>query len=296
MVKLKLLGYESFDEYRASFFGTLAKTNRTYDYYVDWSKIRRKAQDIEDEIMLMNVLTKKPKEERKDKLIDLVTQYPRITEVIPIIIAIRDLEIMVFDDESFETKMFDFQQEQENIDEIVEFCVKSGILDLFDTIDNLFDYIFGVEVGLDTNARKNRSGKIFEKMVKDVLEDELKSMDELSITSQNVVKLKRRKYADFTIQKNSEPILAVEVNFYCGTGSKPIEVARSYIQLERKLNEEGIQFIWITDGPGWMKMKNPLEDSMMNMDYVLNLEMAKEKIGTILEEDPEIKADQESLF
>ncbi len=296
MVKLELLGYESFDEYKASFFGTLAETNRTYDYYVDWSKIREKAKDIEDEIMLMNVLTKKPKEEREDKLIDLLTQYPRIIEVIPIIIAIRDLEIKVFDEESFETKMFDFQQEQENIDEIVEFCVKSGILDLFDTIDNLFDYIFGVEVGLDTNARKNRSGKIFEKMVEDVLEDELESMDELSITSQNVVKLKRRKYADFTIQKNSEPILAVEVNFYSGTGSKPIEVARSYIQLERKLNEKNIQFIWITDGPGWMKMKNPLENSMMNMDYVLNLEMAKEKIGAILEEDLEVKEARESLL
>jgi len=296
MVKLDILGYESFDEYKASFFETLAETNRTYDYYVDWSKIMGKAKDIENEIMLMNVLTKKPKEEREEKLVELLKEYPRITEVIPIIIAIRDLEIKVFDDESFETKKFDFKPKQENIDEIVDFCDKSGILDLFDTIDNLFDYIFGVEVGLDTNARKNRSGKIFERMVKDVLKEKLENMEGLSVTSQNVVKLKRRKYADFTIQKNSEPILAVEVNFYSGTGSKPIEVARSYIQLERKLNEEDIQFVWITDGPGWRKMKNPLENSMINMDYVLNLEMAKENINTILGEDPEIKSAQESLF
>ena len=285
MANLNVLGYPDFETYRDDFFRTLAKTNRTYSYFVDWNKIRTKAAAIENEIMLMNVLTRKNREERGPKLRELLEQYPRIMEVIPMIIAVRDRDIMVFDDETFETRSFDFTGVPRNISDVVEFCERSGILELFDQIENLFDYIQGVEVGLDTNARKNRSGTIFEKLVGDVLKEVLEDIEGFSLNEQDKVELKRRKYADFTIQYDSRPVLAVEVNFFSATGSKPIEVARSYIRLEGNLKAMGIPFVWVTDGPGWIKMRPPLEDSMQNMDYILNLEMLREKIPNILLRD-----------
>ena len=57
------------------------------------------------------------------------------------------------------------------ISDIVEFCKKSGILDLFGEINDLYAYLLGMEVGLDSNARKNRSGKIFEQLVEIIMKN-----------------------------------------------------------------------------------------------------------------------------
>jgi len=273
MVKNEILGYTSFKEYKEGFFETLKSTNQTFSYFVDWEKIRSKARDIEEEIMLMQILSKKEKENRRQKLRELLEEYPRVSKVIPLIIAVRNKKLEVMDVETLEISNYDFSpKSRTKKSELVYFCEESGILDLFDEIDSLYDYIFGVEVGLDTNARKNRSGKIFEKIIGEVLDDQIPNSS-YSFTSQETIKLKRRKKADFEIKKNNETIAVVECNFYSGTGSKPIETARSYIELERKLKKKGISFIWVTDGFGWKKMKNPILDSMRNMDYVLNLEM-----------------------
>jgi len=76
---------------------------------------------------------------------------------------------------------FEFKRSKVNkktIPQIVDFCIKTGIIDLFQEIKDVHDYLLGVEVGLDTNARKNRSGDIFEKMcqqkVKKLLESKYK--------------------------------------------------------------------------------------------------------------------------
>ena len=39
-------------------------------------------------------------------------------------------------------------------------------------IKNLHDYVFGVEVGLDTNARKNRAGIIFARTISEYFKSE----------------------------------------------------------------------------------------------------------------------------
>ena len=38
-------------------------------------------------------------------------------------------------------------------------------------IKNLVDYVFGIEVGLDTNARKNRGGKNMENVIATILKN-----------------------------------------------------------------------------------------------------------------------------
>ena len=38
-------------------------------------------------------------------------------------------------------------------------------------IKNLVDYVFGVEAGLDTHARKNRSGDVMEDIVESIFKD-----------------------------------------------------------------------------------------------------------------------------
>jgi type II restriction enzyme len=57
---------------------------------------------------------------------------------------------------------------------------------------------------------------------------------------------------DFSIQKG-EQLLSLEVNFYSGQGSKPLEIVDAYINRQRELKRSGWEFVWITDGNGWRK-------------------------------------------
>lgn len=59
-------------------------------------------------------------------------------------------------------------------EKIYEFFCETGLDKVFTSgkIKNLFDYVFGVEVGLDTNARKNRSGKNFARIISEYFRSE----------------------------------------------------------------------------------------------------------------------------
>ncbi|WGI17946.1 DpnII family type II restriction endonuclease [Methanonatronarchaeum sp. AMET-Sl] len=297
MVKFELIGFDSFQEYFDVFFDCLKSTNHTFSYFVDWNKIQRKAEKYEDEIMLLQVLSKKKKDERKQKLHNLIKKHPKITKVIPLIIAVRDYNMKIMDERTLEITSYSFNgPDKSNIMEIVDFCDKTGIIDLFDQIDSLYDYIFGLEVGLDSNARKNRSGKIFEEIIENVLEQELEKAGNYSYKKQTKIKkIDSDKKFDFIIKENGEPIVALETNFYSSTGSKPIEIARSYTDLHKNLKKQNLTLIWITDGDAWKKMKNPLKNSMKELDYILNLELLQNNLINILQKDPEIQTKQQSF-
>ena len=49
----------------------------------------------------------------------------------------------------------------------MEFLYNTGLSEIFQSkrINNIVDYVSGIETGLDTNARKNRSGHVMEGMV-----------------------------------------------------------------------------------------------------------------------------------
>lgn len=91
-------------------------------------------------------------------------EYPNIIEVIPILLAIRTCEIQIIDDEIIS---YNFKKMNRNVDDYIKLLRESGLLKLLQNrkIKNLIDYVIGVEVGLDTNARKNRMGYLMENIV-----------------------------------------------------------------------------------------------------------------------------------
>jgi type II restriction enzyme len=83
---------------------------------------------------------------------------------------------------------------------------------------------------------------------------------------------KTSRHVDFAIRK-SRKLYFVETNFYGGGGSKLKSTAGEYITMNRYWNKQGITFLWVTDGHGWINAQRPLREYFHQADYLLNLEM-----------------------
>ena len=151
-------------------------------------------------------------------------------------------------------------------------------------MESPLDYLTGVEVGLDSNARKNRSGNFMEDAIDEVLAGILSANPNYRRLSQKQFKylqrqfgipisngLRERKFDEAVF--NDDFGVNIESNFYGGTGSKPSEIVESYISRKKELQQMGWGFVWITDGDGWRKMRNQLRRGLENFDFALNLNM-----------------------
>jgi type II restriction enzyme len=165
----------------------------------------------------------------------------------------------------------------ESIEGVMEFLENTGLAEIFQSkkINDLVDYVFGIETGLDTNARKNRSGHVMEGMVSRILDENGVSYRQEVYSSEwpEITKVlgDDEKRFDFVIETEEKTYL-LEVNFYSGGGSKLNEVARSYSDIAPKVNSvEGFEFVWITDGVGWKSAKNKLQEAYSIIPNIYNL-------------------------
>jgi len=288
VVAFEKLGFESFDDYTNYFFSTLLHSNKTYEYFVDWEKVKKAANEYLSELSLLNSLARFPLKQRGTHLKKLLITYPKVAEVIPMLIAerARNGQVDVFDPELETTITFCFANtafDRHRAAKIVRFCRKTGLLKLFDEVKDLYDYLLGVEVGLDSNARKQRSGNIFENMVlrklKKLLPAEYKivhSDPHFSLYRKVSAARAKGKVHDIVIYRkdnDKQPVAVVECSFYNVTGSKPISIAESYPAMSEAAEQLGVKFVWVTDGPAWHKMKEPLLRAMQSMKWILNFRM-----------------------
>lgn len=263
---------------------TLIETNHTYDFFVNWSKVAQNRDAFKYEAALLKSLrnTTRP----IDDLRNLITRYPEVIKVIPILLACRDGIIKVLNaiepDVKYKTYYFSkARHTAKEIDDVVEFTEKTGLLSMLCQMESATDYLLGVEVGLDTNARKNRSGLFLEKMVREVITDLVGRHSDIQWLEQKSFKhvetefgispppsLRDRKFDYVVISKGKAT--NIEVNFYGGTGSKPGEIVSSYINRGEVLSSAGWEFVWLTDGEGWKSMQSPLRVGVEYIDYVIN--------------------------
>ena len=265
--------------------GNLRESIATYEYYVDFDKVYRNVNKIEMQLNLLNYLI--GKDNIEEEFLKLIMEYPDVIEVIPILLAIREGKIKIIDDGLIS---YDFKNMNLEPKEYVKLLRESGLIDLFENkkIKNLVDYVTGVEVGLDTNARKNRTGSLMENIVekyilklenvdylKEATKEDIKEhfkLEEIEKLNLNEGK-KTNKRFDFVVRAYSGDLLLIETNFYKGGGSKLNETARSYTKLAQDLEEiKGVKFIWITDGVGWNTTKNNLKEAYNSIEHLYTLE------------------------
>ncbi|MBD5364634.1 MAG: restriction endonuclease [Bacteroides sp.] len=214
---------------------------------------------------------------------------PKIFSVLGILLAVRDSEgKFVLLPNGSNVHMSDYFNSPESV---VEYLSKTGLLSFFHNqkVNNLIDYVFGIEVGLDTHARKNRGGELMQKYISDIL-----SSKNVTFQCQVPVKKlpnelkksfgKKRKVFDFVFKGNDKTWI-VEVNFYGSTGSKISETTSSYINLQELITRvPGYDFMWITDGGAWKKDSASLSNAIENINHFYNLKSFEEEIDKILEE------------
>lgn len=255
------------------FISQLRETNATLDFYCDFPKIAKNVADIEISLNTLNYLI--GKEDLRSAVQALWDRDKRVFDVMDILIATRKKDGKKYVDN--DGTMNSIHSLFTSIDGVMKFIEGTGLDNVFKNkeINDLVDYVFGVETGLDTNARKNRSGEITETLVARIF-------DNAGVTYRQQVSSKEfpdisdalgadQKVFDFVIEATDKTYL-IEVNFYSGGGSKLNEVARSYTELAPKINGvSGFEFVWITDGEGWNSAKNKLEEAFATIPSIYNL-------------------------
>lgn len=284
----QILNKDDDDSFRY-FASTLKQKITRWNYFVNWRKVVSNVSRIEHELNLLNSLIGKPDIMQEAK--ELFQKYPSVIKAVPSLLAVREHSVKILVDVThFIYKTFDFTNSNPSANEISEFASfiqNSGIGNLLadKRIKNLVDYVIGVEVGIDSNARKNRGGTLMESIVETFVARDCSQNNALYITQATAKKNfsnwnikinvdKSSRIIDFAINKDGK-LYFIEANFYGGGGSKLKSTAAEYTRMNSYWNQQGIQFIWITDGAGWNSALHPLREYFDKADFLMNLEMIK---------------------
>ena len=271
----------NFNEWFSKFKSSISN----YSYYVNFDKIYEQADKYKVELNILNSLIGSKNIEEDFE--NIIVKYPETLEVIPMLLAVRSNEIFIKD--KTDEYLFKFNKLIYSIEDYIKFMRETGLFELLQNhiINNLYDYLLGVEVGLDSNGRKNRGGHLMEDLVEEYIikagfekgtsyfkemylaDIEKKWNLDLSAMSGNNTSTKR---FDFVIKTDNQ-VYVIETNFYSSGGSKLNETARSYKMLaEESKRVKGVTFIWFTDGLGWIGARKNLEETFNELETLYNID------------------------
>ena len=293
---MNLLNYYnlSSEERLEEFLSTLSITNRTPEYYVNWKKVDRETKKYELELNTLNYLI--GKDDIYSEALRLFTKQPNLLKAIPSLIASRDrvLDILTIDnDDNMSFEQLNFKTiDASRIDDYMKFIEQSGLLMFLQHHANrsLVDYVYGVETGLDSNARKNRSGTtmegILERHISKIAQEQ--NLEWKAQATAQFIKEKwgvtvpvdksERRFDVAVYSKENHKVWLIETNYYGGGGSKLKAVAGEFTELSQFVvkSDDDVEFVWVTDGQGWKTAHFPLAEAFSHITNVFNLEMLRE--------------------
>ncbi len=290
----KQTGLDTADSAFDFFMQSLDRGPKYWDYFVNWEKAFANTKELEVVLNIWNYLL--GKRDFDNEFRSLVNRYPHIVSALPFLV-VRDAEgsnrFSILDSPDLATlTKFDFSRPVESPEETelaLEFVKKSGLIRVFSDggVKNLVDFMLGIESGLDSHGRKSRGGKAMEDLVEKAIQELSEDLNCEYMTQATPKRIEdtwgsdalrgfpNRRF-DFAIKVGAR-VVVLEVNLYASAkgGSKLKATAGEFIELERGLVAAGIDFVWITDGPGWFTAKAPLREAFLNNRYVLNMELLR---------------------
>ena len=286
--ELLIYSKEENNSMKRDFDSWLSKFRRSisnYDYYVDFKKVIANVERMKIELNILNSLIGSRNIE--DDFEVVLLKYPEVLKCIPTLLAVRGYEIYAQDDDG--SFLYRFDKRNYSIEQYKVFMRKTGLFDMIANhiVNNLVDYVYGVEAGLDTNGRKNRGGHQMENLVESFIkragfkkgETYFKEMKLSEVEQRWNIDLsalsnrgKTEKRFDYVV-KTANHIYAIETNFYTGGGSKLNETARSYKMLAQEAaGIEGFSFVWFTDGEMWRTARGNLRETFDVLDNIYNID------------------------
>ncbi|MGN0029783.1 MAG: type II restriction endonuclease [Marinilabiliaceae bacterium] len=267
------------------FMSQLKETNQTLEFFCDFDKISQNVEEVRLSLHMLNSLIGSTD---LRKSVETIWRRDKTAfDVLDILIAVRRGKRKLVIDEIGSCVAID--SFSESVDGVLEFLRRTGLAEVLQQqkINNLVDYIFGIETGLDSNARKNRSGHAMESMVANILDKNgINYRREVCSSEWKPVAMALgddKKRFDFVVGTGSITYL-IEVNFYSSGGSKLNEVARSYSEIAPRIDKiPAFEFVWITDGVGWCDARNKLKEAFGSIRNIYNLTSVKEFIDKINE-------------
>ena len=255
-----------------------------FGYYIDFKKVYKNVDSIKIELNILNSLIGSRNIESDFE--KLIAKYPEILKCIPILLAVREYEI--FAGENGDVKFYTFDKQINTVEEYKLFMKKTGLFDLLSNhiINNLYDYVTGVETGLDSNGRKNRGGHQMEDLVESYIQKAGFNRDVNYFKEMYVSEVSRKWNIDLSavsnqgkmekrwdyVVKTDNCIYLIETNFYGSGGSKLNETARSYKTIATEMkNVKGAKFVWFTDGAGWKSAARNLEETFDVLDDIYSI-------------------------
>lgn len=266
-----------------TFMSQLKETNQALDFFCDFGKINGNVENIKLSLCMLNSLIGST-----NLRVSVETIWNRdktAFNVMDILIAVRSEGKKKVLNSLGECIILDTLFH--SVDGVMEFLTDTGLADVFQSrkITNLVDYVFGVETGLDSNARKNRSGHVMEDVIANLFTENGVSYrtevysSEWPALAQALGEDEKR--FDFVVETSRKTYL-IEVNFYSDGGSKLNEVARAYSEIAPKINAvDGFEFVWITDGIGWKSAKNKLQEAFNIIPSIYNLTSIEDFVKNI---------------
>lgn len=148
------------------FMSQLKETNLTLDVICDFDKISKNVDEVRLSLCVLNSLIGSTDLRRSVETV--WNRDRRAFSVLDILVAVRKHD---------RKKVLDaignsipLEEMFSSVDGVMDFLQGTGLADILQnrTVGNLVDYVFGIETGLDSNARKNRSGDTMANMVANI--------------------------------------------------------------------------------------------------------------------------------
>lgn len=251
-----------------------------YDYYTDFKTVYENVQRLKIEVNILNTLIGSQNIEHD--FVKLMRRFPLCLKVIPLLLMVRKKDFFCQDEDG--AVNYQFKDLTQSIEQYKYFMKQTGLFEVLQNhyINNIYNYIIGLAVGLDSNARKDNS----EHQMENLVERFLKKAEVQYYKEMNLSEIKKKwdinlaaisangtadKRWDFVV-KTPSCIYCIETNFYTGGGSKLNETARSYKMIaEEAKNIPGFKFVWITDGYGWLDDPRDLKETFKVLETLYNI-------------------------
>lgn len=108
---------------------TFKSSIKTWDYFVNWNKVFANSAELEIALNKLNYLL--GKDDLRGEFYKLYESNPDIVKALPVLLAVRESKLEIYDKVSKESEFYDFSGKDKDVDKYFEFLDKSRLAKLF---------------------------------------------------------------------------------------------------------------------------------------------------------------------